>query len=190
MAKIENEWLLSERFEDSIDSCIERRTAREQNQRIQIALHGAFRLNVLTCEIELNHPVKTNCIDGNRVEIIAQLSRSAARKPNDLRVRNPLTNGRNDSRGRLDAPLPELTRWENPRPGVEDLHRVYTGFELPDEITSRCIDQLVDQPGKILRMVIGEQARGRLIGRTTAGDHVGGNGPGRAAKAKQRYLVW
>jgi hypothetical protein len=143
---------------------------------------------VLTRKIKIDHPVETDCIDGNRVEIIVELGRCAPRKSNDFCARNSLADGCNDPTDWRNTPLPKLARWEHTRPGVEDLHSVYPGFELPDEITGRCIDQLVDQPGKILRMVIGEQACRRLIGRAAARDHVGGNGPGRPTKAKQRNL--
>src|SRR5580704_6251294 len=100
VAKIENERLVPEGFEDSIDRGIERDAARKQHQRIEIPLHRTLRLDVLAGKIELHHPVEPNGIDGNRIEIIVQFGSSATWKPNDLCTGNSLANRRNDLRDR------------------------------------------------------------------------------------------
>ena len=47
VAKVENKRVSPERFEDGVDPTIERRSAGEQYQRIEIALNGPQRLNLV-----------------------------------------------------------------------------------------------------------------------------------------------
>src|ERR1700730_92951 len=63
VAKVEDEWVRSERFEDGIDRMIERRTAGEQYQRIEIALNGPQRLNLITRKTQLYHPIEPHRVD-------------------------------------------------------------------------------------------------------------------------------
>ena len=76
-------------------------------------------------------------------------------------------------------------RRQHPRPGVEDLHGLDAGLQLPDQIAGRGIDQDIDECRETVRILIGEQARRRLVGRALAGDHVARNRPGRPTEAQQ-----
>src|SRR5580693_5601901 len=63
VAKIENKRVSPERLEDGVDRIIERRSAGEQHQRIEIALNGTQRLNVVPREMQFRHPVETHGVD-------------------------------------------------------------------------------------------------------------------------------
>ena len=78
-------------------------------------------------------------------------------------------------------------RRQHAGPGIEDLHRIGAGLELPHQIARRCLDQHVDQRGEGRGIAIGKQPRRRLVRRSAAGDHVGRDRPGRAAEAEQRH---
>src|SRR5580658_9760997 len=87
VAKVENEGVSSERFEDGIDRTIERRAAGEQHQWIEIALNGAQRLNVVAHKIQFRHPIESHRVDRHGFKVKRQLSPRAARKANDARRR-------------------------------------------------------------------------------------------------------
>ena len=88
---------------------------------------------------------------------------------------------------RRDAPAREFLRRQHARPGVENLHRIGAGLQLPHQIARRRLDQHVDQRVERFGIAIGEHPRRRLIRRAAPGDHVGRDRPGRAAKAEQRH---
>src|SRR5580704_14980947 len=69
VAKVEDERVTSERFEDDIDRMIERRSAGEQHQRIEIALNGPQRLNVVTRKIQFRHPIEPHRVNGHGIQI-------------------------------------------------------------------------------------------------------------------------
>ncbi len=76
---------------------------------------------------------------------------------------------------------------QHARPGIEDLHRIGAGLQLPHQIARRRLDQHVHQYVESRGIAVGEHPRRRLVRRTTAGDHVGRDRPGRAAKSQQRH---
>ena len=67
---------------------VERRAAGEQHQRIEIALHRPRRLDLLAREAAIDHPVESDRIDRDPLDIAPQRRAGAARKPDDLRVRH------------------------------------------------------------------------------------------------------
>ena len=73
-------------------------------------------------------------------------------------------------------------------PAIEDLHGLDAGFELADEIGRRCGNQFCDQGFEKIRMSVGEQPRGSLIGCSVAGDHIARHSPRCAAKADETRL--
>ncbi len=178
--------LSPERFEDGVGRAIERRSAGEQHQRIEIALNGAQRLNVVARKIQFRHPIEPHRIDRHGIEIALQLSPGAARKADDARRRKLFTHARHDPRCRLDAPFAEFIGRQHTRPGIEDLHGIDTGRKLPDQIACRGLDQYIDELCEGFGMPISEQPRRRLIHRAAAGDHIGCHRPRRSAEAQQR----
>src|ERR1700692_494631 len=69
VAKIENERASPEHFEDGVDRMIERCPTGEQHQRIEIALNGTQRLNVVPRELQFSHPVETHDVDRHGSQI-------------------------------------------------------------------------------------------------------------------------
>src|SRR5580700_6405466 len=69
VAKVENERVSPERFENGVGRTIERRTAGEQRQRIEIALNGAQRLDVVARKIQFHHPVEPHGINRHGSQI-------------------------------------------------------------------------------------------------------------------------
>src|ERR1700733_5626814 len=63
VAEVKNKRLSSERFLDGIGRTIERRSAGEQHQRIEIALNSPQRLNIVAREIQFGHPIEPHRID-------------------------------------------------------------------------------------------------------------------------------
>ena len=170
-----------------IDAAVERRAAGAQRQRIEIALHRPTTLDVIARKIQIHHPVETNGIDFDVLDVAFQVAAGAARKPDDLRARHRAPHIGNDSLGRRNAPALEFVGRQNSCPGIEDLHSLDTGAELANEIIARSLDQNIDQMGERVGMTIGKQPRRRLVRRAVAGDHVGRNGPGPAAEAEKRH---
>ena len=74
-----------------------------------------------------------------------KLGAGAARKADDLRVGNLLADRGDDPGGGLDAPFAKLAGRQNSRPGVENLHGIDTGLELPDQIARRSLHQEIDE---------------------------------------------
>src|ERR1700730_8910790 len=186
VAKVENKRVSPERFEDSIDRMIERRSAGEQHQRIEITLNGTQRLNLIARKTQLYHPIEPHRVDWHSFEIARQLSSRATRKADDARCRKLFTHARHDPRCRLDAPFAEFLGRQHTRPSIEDLYRVDTGRNLPDQIACRSLAQYIDKLRKSFGMPIREQPCRRLIGRAAARDHIGCHRPWRPAETQQR----
>src|SRR5580704_1061326 len=141
VTKVENKRALPERFEDGVDPTIQRRSAGKQRQRIEIALNGTQRLNLIARKTQLDHPIEPHRVDWHSFEVARQLSSRATRKADDVRRRKLFTNVRHDPRCRLDAPSAEFLWRQHTRPGIEDLYRIDTGRKLPDQIAYRRLDQ-------------------------------------------------
>ena len=180
---------LGQSLEDRIDRPVERRPARDQRQRIEIALHRHARLHMIAHESEIDRPVEAHRIDRNLLHVAQQGGADPARKSDHLRVRHLRAHLRDDLLRRRDAPAAKFLRRQNPGPGIEDLHRIDPGLQLPDQIARRRIDQYIDQPCKASAIAIGEQPRRRLIRRAVPRDHVGRDRPWRSAKSQQRHTV-
>ena len=78
--------------------------------------------------------------------------------------------------------MPRICRRPICRPGNG------AGFQLPDQILDRILDEHVDELSECFRVPVRHHARRRLVGRALAGDHVGCDRPRRATEADQRDL--
>src|SRR5580692_7912297 len=94
VAKVENKRVSPERFEDGVDRMIERCPAGKQHQRIEIALNGAQRLNVVAGELQFRHPVEPHSVDRHGIQIALQLRAGTTRKANNSRRWNMRTHAR------------------------------------------------------------------------------------------------
>src|SRR5258708_39408511 len=102
--------------------------------RIEIALHRAPALDLIARKIKINHPIQTNGIDFDILDVTFQVAAGAARKPDDLRARYRTPHIGNDSFGRRNTPTLKFVRRQNSCPGIEDLHSVDAGLELANGI--------------------------------------------------------
>src|SRR5690606_14865720 len=66
--------------------------------------------------------------------------------------------------------------------------RISTRIDLLDQIFGRNFRQPLEQLGHGFGMPVAEEPRRRLVRRSMPGDHIGRNGPRRAAEADQRRL--
>ena len=134
VAEVENKRPASQRGKDCIDTAVERGAAGAQYQRIEIALHRAPVLDLIARKIKINHPIQTDGIDFDILDVAFQVAAGAAGKTDDLRARHRAPHIGNDSFGRRNAPTLKFVRWQDSCPGIEDLHSIDTGVELTNEI--------------------------------------------------------
>src|SRR5947209_8780925 len=184
VAQIENERTAGKIRQNIVDCTVQRIAAGKQDQRIEIALHGNTVLYALAYKGTVYRPIHANRIYRHLIEIGGQRGAGAPRKANDLSVWNFATYVGNNPARWFDAPALEFRRRQHARPGVENLHGFGTGPDLPEEIFRGDVDQQVDQSRERFRLAIRKKSRRRLIRRAAPSDHVSGNGPGRATKAK------
>src|SRR5689334_13414864 len=84
VTEIEDEAPLSKIRKRDVDRAVECRAARDQHQRIEIALHGDLALHALADEGGLGGPVDADAVDAGRFDVTRQLRASAAREADDL----------------------------------------------------------------------------------------------------------
>src|SRR5690349_8442209 len=102
VAEIEDQSALAVARQYIIYRAIECRAARDQRQRIEIALHRHLALHGLPDHRGVGSPVDADGIDAGRADIIRQLPGSAAGKADDLRVRYLLAYAFDNAPCRLD----------------------------------------------------------------------------------------
>src|SRR3954447_22922283 len=134
VAEVENKWPGPKRGEDRIDAAVERGAARAQRQRIEVALHRTPALDLISRKIKVNHPIQTNGIDLNILDVALQIAARAPWEPDYLRARHRAPHIGNDSFGRRNAPALKFVGRQNSCPGIEDLHSVDAGLELADKV--------------------------------------------------------
>ena len=91
-------------------------------------------LDLIARKIKINHPIQTDGIDFDILDVAFQVAAGAAGKTDDLRARHRAPHIGNDSLSRRNAPALKFARRQDSCPGIEDLHSVDTGLELMDEI--------------------------------------------------------
>ena len=172
-----------------VDRAVERGAARDQRQRIEIALDGDAALHALADEGGLGGPVDADGIDAGRIDIGRQQRAGAAGKADDLRVRH--------SRLRTPSTMRAV--------GSTDQRANSRGGSTPAQVSKICkasapasnwpsrysIEFSTSMSmifAKASRMPIGHHPRRRLVRRALARDHVGRDRPRRAAEADQRDL--
>ena len=80
-------------------------------------------------------------------------------------------------------------RGQRAAPGVEDLHGLRAGLDLPVEVDGDRAGQLVEQRVHGLRVVVEHRLGLAEVAAGAALDHVGGQGPGAAGEADQRHAA-
>ena len=182
----------ADRREDAIDAPVQRRAAGHERQRVEIALGGeGFRQR--RAERRAGSRVQSRrepVADAGRGEALQDARRRRARRrsfwrsrprrlaaPSTMRRIGSSESGSNSAGGKADPKLSKICTASAPA----STWRI--------EIGGRGHHQPVDQRLHEGRIAIGGEAGRRLVGRALAGDHVAGDGPGRAAEAQQRRLA-
>src|SRR5215472_9435862 len=185
VSEIEDEGPLGKRFEYVIDRAVERGAPGEQHQRVEVSLHRHAPLNLITRKSRIDRPIEADGIDRNIFDIAQERGADTTRKSDYLCTRYVAAHLRDDALGGANAPSMEFVRRQNAGPSVEDLHRVRTCLQLPDQITGGRVDQLVDEFGKSIRISIGKAPCRLLLRCAAAGNHIARNRPRCAAEAEQ-----
>src|SRR5215471_17128238 len=189
VSEIEDEGPLGKYLEYVVDRAIERCAADEQRQRIEVSLHRHAPLDLITGKNAINRPIEADRIDWNVFNVAHERRADATRKSNHLRIRYVAAYFRDDALSGSDTPAMEFVLRQNAGPGIENLHRIRACLQLPDQITGGCIDELVDELGKSVRISIGETPRGLLLRCAAARNHIAGDRPRCAAEAEQRHIL-
>src|SRR5580693_8488791 len=105
MAEIENKRTGREGLKNCVDRPVKRRATGQKRQGIEITLNRPHALHLLARKAELDHPIETDSVDRNTLDIRDKLRCRAARKSDDLRVSYASANRRNDPGARLDTPF-------------------------------------------------------------------------------------
>ena len=177
-----------EALQAAVDVLIKRAAARDQRQRVKIALQRQMRRQHRRRRLWLDGGVEADAGEALDGRELAQMRRRAAGKGDDRRVRRRALQPVHQPHDRGDAPALELGGRQHARPGIEDLHRFRARLDLAQQVIGGGVGEAVDQGREDLGMAEGEQPRGGLIRRAVAGDHVARHRPGRAAEADQRGL--
>jgi len=134
MTEIENERSIGQSRQDHVNRPVQRFTADEKRQWVEIALNGAARLNIAAREVEANGPVQSHGIDGHFFKITTQIRAGASREPNDSRLRDNASHLVDNAGNRPNAPSVKLGRRQNSCPSIENLHGIDASRKLAAQI--------------------------------------------------------
>src|SRR5690242_15388665 len=102
VAKIEDKGPGRESLKRGIHRAIERCTAGEKRQRINIALHWNAALDLFAREVAIDHPVEPDAIDRHLVDIAQKVGSGSAREADDFCIRHRMSDLRDDFLRRLN----------------------------------------------------------------------------------------
>src|SRR5258708_5771388 len=88
VAEIEDKRPIRKCLEYLVDGAVERGTAGDQHQRIEVALHGDARLDLIARKGEVGHPIETHTVDRDLLHITQKARAYAARKSDHFCVRD------------------------------------------------------------------------------------------------------
>src|SRR5205823_2546290 len=88
VAEIEDVRAACKGLERRIDRPVERRTAGDQRQRVNIALHRQSGLHLLARKRPIDHPVEPNCIYARLCNVFREHRAGSARKSDEFRPRH------------------------------------------------------------------------------------------------------
>src|SRR5262249_31095860 len=131
--EIEDEGPLGKYLEYVVDRAIERGAAHEQRQRIEVSLHRHAPLDLITGKNAINRPIEADPINGDVSDVAQERGAHPTRKSNHLRARYVAAYLRDDALSGTNAPAMEFLRRQNAGPGIENLYRIRTCLQLPDQ---------------------------------------------------------
>ena len=161
MTEIENKRSGRKCRQNPIDRAVERFPSREERQGIEIALNRSELLDLFARKLRLNHPIEPNGIHRNSFDIGQELGAGAAGEADDFCIRNLFSNRVSNPSARRDTPFAEFIGRQYSGPGIENLHGIDAGLELPNQVTCRGFDQEFDQLREFLGIAVGEPASRR-----------------------------
>src|SRR5262245_40136306 len=123
MPEIEDEGARGERGEDRLHAPVKGGTARDEKDRIEIALHRDESLQPVFDESERLAGIAADRIDARLLGVALGVEACAAREADHGRARRLLLHPLDDPPGRGDAPAIETVFREAPGPTVENLER-------------------------------------------------------------------
>ncbi len=122
VAKVEDQSPSAGIRQHVINSAIQRVTARDQYQWVEIALHRNARLNPFTYQRRFRRPVDADRVDSGCIRTYPGSNAAAPREEaDDPRARHLLRTPSTMRRVGSMADQREFARWENTGPGVENL---------------------------------------------------------------------
>ena len=145
VAEIENMRAALKAAQHALDLLVEAPSARDQRQRIKIALERDPLGQSGDGGSGISGGVEANPIDSSEASELGKLCACAARKGDQRRVRRLGPNLGRNRRDRRDAPAFEFGRRQHASPRIEDLRRVRAGRELTAQIFNRRVDEPIDQ---------------------------------------------
>ena len=145
MTEIKNQWALAKLLHDIVHLAVERCAARQQGQRIDIALHRHARLQSVASNRALESPINTYRADSGHLHVRECHCTCAAWKTDNPGVRDLPAHTRDNFLRRSDTPPLELLGSQHTRPSIEDLYNLDASLELTNQILNRRFHQSVDQ---------------------------------------------
>ncbi len=146
---------------DPVDVALQRGSAREQEQRVEVALQRPVGSDGLRARRNIGSRVETNAIYGRDGGQPGGLARAdPAREGDDLGGGMARPNGLRNSHDGREAPFLQFRLGQYARPGIEDLHDIDTGPNLRGKMFDGGFDKNVDQFLERFRVPIGEEAGG------------------------------
>src|SRR5262245_52858897 len=184
MSEIEDEGAPRKGLEYHVDHAIECGTAGAQHQGIEISLHRHAQVNLVAHENGIHRPIETDGVYRNVFHVVHERGADTARKRDHFCIGYLPAHLCNNALSGADTPSIKFLRRQNPGPGIEDLHRIDTRFQLSKQVTCGSINQLVDQFAKSVGILVGKAPRRLLFRCTSTSDHVAGDRPWCATEAK------
>src|SRR3990172_8726983 len=163
---------------------------REQYCRVEISLKCNARADALACVTDVNRPVETDRIAtdrGNALEpAAASLGEYYARHPHAFVF---ALQARNHARGIGERELAECGVRQHTAPGVEDHHRLGTGFDLGIQVSDHCGSVDGEDVMQKVGTLVQHYLHGCKIAAGLAFDHIAGKRERAAGEPDQRHAA-
>src|SRR5262249_1778888 len=102
----------------------------------------------------INRPIQADCINRDILQERADTWPDSPREADDLGARDLHAQLLDQDLHRLDAPSTEFVGRQYTRPRIENLYRIHSGLELPDEIINGSVDQNIDEERDPFRIIV------------------------------------
>ena len=170
--------------EDVLHALADVRGLREQDGRIEVALHGDVVAHGRPARVQIDAPVEADHVAAGGAHR-GQERRRAGAEVDDRRALPQ----RADQRARVrQHERPVVVGREHADPRVEDLHRLGAGGDLTVEIARGRVDEDAHEAAPALGLLVHESLGVEIVARGAALDDIRRHRERRARKADQRHL--